>query len=191
MTESTISIPQEPGAADDPRYVEERNRGYRFLVNAEQTLAALLLATLFILIIVQVVARYVFNSPISGTEELSRFVFIWFTFVAACFVAARRKHIIVALFKGGKSGKLAAAAEAFAYAVMVAVSIALVVGGAMGVTTMWDIASPGLEIPYRFIYSALPVAFVLIALHALVNLVLAVRHPEQFAGKKDVETAGL
>ncbi len=191
MTESTISIPRGSGAADDPRYAEERSRSYRFLVNAEQALAALLLATLFVLIIVQVVARYVFNSPISGTEELSRFTFIWFTFVAGSFVAARRKHIIVALFTGGRSGRLAAAAEAFAYAVMIAVSIALVVGGVMMVTTMWDISSPGVEVPYRLVYSALPVGFALIGLHALVNLILAVRHPEQFAGKHDVETAGL
>lgn len=188
---NSISIPQEPGVGEDPYSLESRSRGYRLLVNAEQTLAALLLAALFALIIVQVVARYVFSSPISGTEELSRFTFIWFTFMAAAFVGARRKHIIVALFRGGRTGRAAAAAEVFAYAVMIAVSIALVVGGILMVSTMWEISSPGVEVPYRLVYSALPVGFALIGLHALVNMILAFRHPEQFAGRHDVETAGL
>ncbi|WP_022873057.1 TRAP transporter small permease [Nesterenkonia alba] len=188
---STISIPGEPGAPEDAHYVEERSRVYKVLVNAEFVLAALLLVMLFAVVITQVVARYVFSAPISGSEELSRFTFIWFTFIAASFVGARRKHIIVQLFTGGKTGKLAAAAEVFAYLVMIAVSAVLIFGGVLMVTTMWDIASPGLEMPYRFVYSALPVGFVLIAVHAVVNLVLALMHPEQFAGQQDVETAGL
>ena len=192
MTDArTISIPRQAGAAEDPHSLESRSRSYRLLVNAEQGIAALLLVTLFTVIITQVAARYVFDSPISGSEELSRFTFIWFTFIAASFVGARRKHITVQLFTGGKTGKLAAAAEIFAYLVMIAVSVGLVIGGAVMVHTMWDIASPGLEMPYRFVYSALPLGFVLIGAHAVVNMVLAFKHPEQFAGTHDVETAGL
>lgn len=188
---NAISIPREPGVGEDPKSLEARSRSYRLLMNVEQTVAALLLLTLFVVIVAQVTARYVFNSPIAGSEELARFTFIWFTFIAATFVGARRKHITVQLFSGGKTGRIGAAAEIFAYVVMVAVSVSLVIGGAIMVHTMWDIASPALELPYRFIYTALPIGFVLIGIHAVVNMILAFKHPEQFAGSSDVETAGL
>lgn len=172
-------------------HLESRFSSYRALVAAEQALSMLLLAALFTLIIVQVTARYVFNAPISGTEEVARFTFIWFTFAAASFVAARRKHIVVQLFGGGKTGKVVAGAEIFAYLVMIGVSLAMVVGGLHMVQSTWNITSPGAQVPFPLVYSALPVGFALIALHASLNLLVALRHPEQFAGRPEIETAGL
>jgi TRAP-type transport system small permease protein len=178
-------------APQDSEYLESKSAIYRGLVRTEQTLAILLLITLFLLIIVQVTARHGFSAPISGTEELARFTFIWFTFIAASFVAARRKHIIVQLYGGIRTGRVVAAIEAFAYMVVIGVSIAMVVGGALMVQSTWNISSPGTGLPFRFIYSALPIGFALIAIHASLNLILALRHPEQFVGKKEIETAGL
>lgn len=176
---------------EDDGYLESRSRVYRVLVRAEQGVAMLLLAVLFLLIILQVTSRYVFSAPISGTEEIARFTFIWFTFMAASFVAARRKHITVQLYGGGSTGKLVAAVEVFAYLVMIVVSVAVVVGGVLMIRSTWTVSSPGVGLPFRFVYSALPLGFALIVVHAALNLVLAARHPEQFAGKQDVETAGL
>lgn len=175
----------------DEQYLESKSLVYRVGVRAEQGLAIFLLAGLFVLVIVQVAARHGFSAPISGTEELARFSFIWFTFAAASFVAARRKHIVVQLYGGGKTGKIAAWIEAFAYVVVIVVSVVMVVGGFLMVQSTWNVSSPGAGLPYRFVYSALPIGFALISLHAALNLVLALRHPEQFTGEKEIETAGL
>lgn len=174
-------------APSDDRYLESRSRPYRALVATEQVLAISLLVGLFGLIVVQVTARYVFNSPISGTEEIARFTFIWFTFAAASFVAARRKHITVQLYSGKRTGRIVAAIEVFAYVVMIVVSVAMVVGGFLMVQSTWNVSSPGTGLPFRFVYSALPVGFALIAIHSTLNLVLALRHPEQFLEEKDIE----
>lgn len=178
-------------APGDEEFLESKSAAYRVLVRAEQILAMLLLTVLLVLIIVQVAARHGLNAPISGTEELARFTFIWFTFAAASFVAARRKHIIVQLYGGGKSGKIVAVIESFAYAVMIVVSIAMAVGGFFMVQSTWNLTSPGTGLSFRFVYSALPAGFALIAVHAALHLALAIRHPEQFAGEKDIGTAGL
>lgn len=178
-------------APQDAQYLESRSGIYRILVRAEQSLAMLLLMALFSLIIVQVTARYVLSAPISGTEEIARFTFIWFTFAAASFVAARRKHITVQLYGGKRTGRIVAAVEAFAYIVMIVVSMAMVVGGFLMVQSTWNVSSPGTGLPFRFVYSALPVGFALIAVHSTLNLVLALRHPEQFIGQQEPETAGL
>lgn len=175
----------------DEQYLESKSPFYRWLVTVEWALAVLLLIGLFAAIITQVTARYVFSAPISGTEEIARFTFIWFAFAAAAFVGARRKHIIVQIYGGGRTGRVVAWIEIFAYAVVIALSLVMVYGGWLLVQSTWGNTSPGAGIPYMFVYSALPVGFALIALHAVCNLVLALRHPEQFAGTKEIETAGL
>lgn len=56
-------------------------------------LTALILGGMTLLIFLQVVFRYVLNSPLAWTEELARFLFIWMTFIAGYVGARRNKHI--------------------------------------------------------------------------------------------------
>ena len=44
----------------------------------------------------QVCARYVFSSPVTWSEELSRFAFIWLTFIAAA-IAVRKGEMMVSV----------------------------------------------------------------------------------------------
>ena len=57
------------------------------------TFCVLIFATMFLLIVIQVVSRYFFNSPIPGTGELSQFLQIFLVFFGS--VAAMRdgEHI--------------------------------------------------------------------------------------------------
>ena len=87
-----LRVPQEP---DDPDFPEQRNGLYRYLVVTERIAACTFLVGTLGLIILQVVSRYIFNSPFTWTEELARFALLWFTFVSAEFVMARRIHIAV------------------------------------------------------------------------------------------------
>jgi TRAP-type C4-dicarboxylate transport system permease small subunit len=45
----------------------------------------------------QVVARYGFAAPLSWSEELSRFLFVWLSFLSAWLAWQRREHIAVDL----------------------------------------------------------------------------------------------
>lgn len=179
-----------PGPGD-PHYPESRSRAYRLLVWTEHGAAIVLLCTLFALIIAQVFSRYVLGSPLSWTEELARFVFIWFTFTAAAFVAARRRHITVLLYGGGRTGRVVAGIEAAATAVVIVVSVAMTAGGIALMQGSARLISPGTGIPLSVVYAAISAGFALIALHSVVNLWLTLRHPGQFAGRQDIEKAGV
>lgn len=56
-------------------------------------LVALLLAAMVILVFGNVVLRYGFNSGISMTEELSRWLFVWLVFLGAIVAVRERAHL--------------------------------------------------------------------------------------------------
>ena len=98
-----LRVPQEP---DDPDFPEQRSRVYHYIVNVERIAACSFLVATLGLIILQVISRYIFNAPLTWTEELARFALLWFTFVSAGFVMARRVHIAVDIVasKLGRTG---------------------------------------------------------------------------------------
>src|SRR5512138_810841 len=54
------------------------------------TLVALLLAVMVVLVFGNVVLRYAFNSGITVSEEVSRWLFVWLTFLGA--ISALKDH---------------------------------------------------------------------------------------------------
>ena len=52
-------------------------------MHAMNTIIVVSLALMVIMVFSNVVLRYVFNSGITATEELSRFLFLWLIFIGA------------------------------------------------------------------------------------------------------------
>lgn len=65
------------------------NRYCRFL----SLLMVAALALMVVLVFVNVVLRYVFNSGLSLSEELSRWLFVWMTFLGAVVAMNERAHL--------------------------------------------------------------------------------------------------
>lgn len=169
----------------DQDYLERRSPVYRGVVWAERAVAMSLLVGLLALIFTQIFTRYVLNAPLSWTEELARFVFIWFTFTSAALVMARRRHITVILFGARGSGRVISIVEAFAYLVVIVVSIAMVVGGVQMVSGASRLVSPGTNIPLGVVYASIVAGYGLIAVHSAFNMYLALRYPAQFRDPED------
>ena len=77
---------------------------YRFL----EVLLALLLAGMAVMVFVNVVLRYGFNSGLTVSDELSRYFFVWLTFIGAVVTFREHGHLgvetLVALF--GRKGRI-------------------------------------------------------------------------------------
>lgn len=175
-----------------PFYPEHRWKWYRLLVKAEVILSCVLLALVFLLILIQVFFRYVLNSPLNWSEELARFFFIWLIFCSATFVMARRRHISVVLFSAERIGT-----RALSYIEAAANFIALVCTGALFVSAValvrasTQLSGAVTNIPFSVVYGVCVVTFGLMALHLVVNIWLAIKHPEQFEEKLDLSRVGV
>jgi TRAP-type transport system small permease protein len=145
----------------------------RWLVAAERFASVALLLAVLGLMAAQVVARYVFGSPIPWSEELARFGLIWLAFIASVCVMAEGRHIAVDLISKFLDWRGVLVLESVVSLVILAVCGAFLSAGIQFLPQMGAVKSPALHIPMSWWYCAAVVAFGLIALHAIVNLVVA------------------
>ncbi|MFA9441086.1 TRAP transporter small permease [Uliginosibacterium sp. sgz301328] len=113
--------------------------GYCRLLNA---VSAIFLAIMVVLVFGNVVLRYAFNSGISTSDEVSRWLFVWVTFLGA--TAALRDHahlgtdvLVGRLPRGGKKFCLFVG-----HLLMLYVSWLLFQGSLQQARINWDVSAP-------------------------------------------------
>lgn len=62
-----------------------------------EILAVFILSAMSILVFLNVVLRYGFNSSINVTEEISRFMFVWLAFLGAVLAFSENQHVRVTM----------------------------------------------------------------------------------------------
>ena len=67
--------------------------------NLEGALAAFLLASIVILISINVFMRYVLDASLSWGEELTLWTFVWFVWLAASYAFRHRKHVRITIIR--------------------------------------------------------------------------------------------
>lgn len=79
------------------------------MCKALQTVMVLLLALMVVLVLGNVVLRYAFNSGITVSEELSRWFFVWMTFLGAAVGLRQHGHLGTDVMVGrlGRNGRRA------------------------------------------------------------------------------------
>ena len=67
----------------------------QFIGKAIEAFAVIILSAMSILVFLNVVLRYGFNSSINVTEEVSRYMFVWLAFLGAVLAFSENKHVSV------------------------------------------------------------------------------------------------
>lgn len=134
------------------------------VIRAELTLAAAMLGVLAVSLILQVLFRYVLARPLSWSEELARFLFVWVSLLGgAAYVSgsgAQSVDLLVRRFP-----------DALRNAVAAVIRAALIVFCLMLVARGWELTeivhmqrSPVLGVRMSLVYAAVPVAGALMAM---------------------------
>jgi TRAP-type C4-dicarboxylate transport system permease small subunit len=161
-------MPEPGGGGTRPHWTRT---ALRALVTFEQVISVLLLLMIVSLIFAQVVARYVFNAPLFWSDELARYTYVWLSFIAAVFVAAERGHIQIDVIDRllGPRGRLVV--EIVAGLIVIGTCLFVIYGSWPWLMTNIRPRSPALRLPMVWLYGVVWLAFALIALHTLINLV--------------------
>ncbi|MBK0392800.1 TRAP transporter small permease [Ramlibacter algicola] len=114
-------------------------RGYCRLL---EVLIAACLATMVLLVFGNVVLRYAFNSGITVSEEISRWLFVWLTFLGGVVALHEHAHLgtEILVSKLGVAGKKACLVGA--YALMLLMCWMLFSGALAQTKINWDVSAP-------------------------------------------------
>ncbi|CAH0525729.1 TRAP transporter small permease [Vibrio hippocampi] len=128
------------------------------------------IVSLVITVTWQVFSRYVLNDPSSWTDELARYLMIWFGLSGASYLFGKNGHLAITLFVGA----VKPAFQKYCYLVINLVSIsfinvAMVKGGLQLIGRTTTQLSPALQLPMSYVYLILPISGVLMTIYIILN----------------------
>jgi len=131
---------------------------------------------LVIVVVIQIFARAFMANPFLWTEELSRFLFIWYCFLGSAYVLKKKAHLSIDYFYRKHSKKTQFIIDIFIQAMSVYFGYILLRYGfkMMQLTTMQK--SPVLRLQMSYMYAVLPVVGVLFIIAGVNEVILIIKN---------------
>ena len=140
----------------------------------EAYICAALLFALVLVIGAEVIARYVFKSSFSWSNELSRFIFIWLVFIGSSYAVVNDNHIVIEALHNLFPAKARSFLELAGDLVWIVFSIFIAyIGFSYCGTLMSGLGnnSAAMDIPIAYIYVSIPIGYLLMAVRILQRLI--------------------
>lgn len=145
------------------------------LRNLELKIACLGFSLTLIMVIGNVVLRYVAGVSLVFSEEVSYLGFAYTVFFGAAFLYRKRVMIAVDFLVAWMSPGLRRLNTILTLLLLLAANLALTYIGALLVADGWVRRTAQLDLPYAFIHSAGAISFLLMAIYSAVFLVQSLR----------------
>jgi len=147
----------------------------RLVARAVDVAAIAAFAAMFGCVIAQVGFRYFLGDPLVWSDELARYLFVWCAFLGWVIAARRRSHLTVSMLESrvGPRGQGALAL----FGALAALLFALLLGwqGFRIAARNIDVDTTTLFFTFGVVYAIVPLACLLVGLHALVDARAALR----------------
>jgi tripartite ATP-independent transporter DctM subunit len=126
-----------------------------------------LVVSMVVIVFIQVISRYVFNSPLYWSEEMARILFIWIAFVGAFLGLRSKEHIRVGAFISRFSPEIQTVVSAVVtflifyfllYLIRVGIEVVKVTSGTL---------TPALQISMAYIHIIVPISASLMIVHLI------------------------
>lgn len=142
------------------------------LNKALNLLAGLSMTVMVILTTYQVIARYIFNSPSTWSEELVGYLFGWSTLFGATIVSGERGHMNIPILVDRMNPPLRKAFHILWEVVAFVFSAAILVFGGIQVSNLaMGQQTSSLGVAVGVFYWAMPICGVVILLYSVLNIV--------------------
>ena len=143
----------------------------RILLGTNRWALILLLAAMAVIIFINVALRYLTNASLEWAEEVARYLMIWLTFLGAGPVLRYGGHIAVENLQDALPKPLAVALRVLVAALLLGFFGFMVWYGWLYMQRTMFQMTPVTQIPFAYVYSAMPIGGVLL----IANLLLVVR----------------
>jgi TRAP-type C4-dicarboxylate transport system permease small subunit len=132
-----------------------------------------------VIIFVQVVLRYVFQSPFSWAEELARYLLIWITCLGSACAIRDGMHISISYLRTKLRGAAQTSVTAIIYVITLGFFIYCIKEGSVFSLEQWSQRSTAMQIPMTIPYMAIPLGFAIMFLVGLECFIAEMRKPSK------------
>jgi TRAP-type C4-dicarboxylate transport system permease small subunit len=140
------------------------------LLVANRAVVGAMLAAMATLVFLNVVMRYVFNNSIAWTEEISRYLMIWTTYLGAGLALREGRHVAIEFFQDLLPSPLRRAVRVFVATLMLVFMALLVYWGFVYAQEAWSQYTAVTNLPQGAFYLAIPIGAIIFSLHLVATL---------------------
>ncbi len=126
-----------------------------------------LFAAILVVMIFQVVCRYALNAPLTWTEELARYLFIWACYLGAPVATRRGNHVTIVFVLERLPRGLQSFVGLGIQAISLVFFLELAFLGAVLAARSHTVEAITLPIPWSLIYAIVPVSAILMTLQTV------------------------
>ena len=154
------------------------------LNHIEEIIGCVMVAIMVVILLSQVILRYVFSAPFKQAEEIARYCMIWITFVGASYGAKKRTHAEITFISDRISSKTVRKWHQIIVDLLVTVSFLYLMPEAINFVILQQVVrSPSmLNLPMSSIYIIMPIGIALMCVRYAVHIVNAIRGKEEVKG---------
>jgi len=148
--------------------------------NLVAVMLIIIMAVMVINVTWQVLSRYVFQSPSSYTDELSRYLLVWLGMLGAAYVAGKNEHLAIDLFPQKLHGIAKQRLLIFISLVIVAFALPVMVlggGNLVYITYVLQQKSATLGLPLAIVYAMIPISGLLVIFYQIVEIKNIISQP--------------
>ena len=153
--------------------MEQLYRGFSVVNTAlqkvEKFLGCVSLAVLFVVMVVNAALRYLFQSGLNWSDELNGFLFVWFGFLAASYAMSTDSHLRITAFTN-------LFPQVVQYGLRMVMNVIMITMFLLYMKPLQSLMrtlpiSNVMRLPMKHVYLILPVAFGVMCVHILFNMV--------------------
>lgn len=144
----------------------------------EGYMSFVLLLTMTFVMFIGVIFRYVFNASLSWSEELSRYLFIWFIFISTSYAVTERAHIRVEALNKIIPKKIRPYMNIVGRIIWFAFSLFVTYLGVSYAMSMTTSVSAAMKLPMTLVYFGIPIGYFLMSIRLFVQIIQSIKNPE-------------
>ena len=133
--------------------------------------AAALVVLEVIILLAGVISRYVFNQPLTWSDELASILFLWLAMLGAVIALRRGEHMRLSTFVGRMSPAVRPWVESLALMLVIVFLVMFLPAALEHMEQQWPVVTPALEIPDGMRVAAIACGAVLMLLIAVIKLI--------------------
>jgi TRAP-type C4-dicarboxylate transport system permease small subunit len=139
------------------------------LAKVEECVLMVCFSTIAVALLMQIIFRYALNSPLIWTEELSRYLLVWITFLGINYALRRNKHIRMEYFFN-MMPNMVQRLVVIATQIMILYFMVCLYGPTLSFVKMqMNIASSAMQMNMGLVYLSLPIGFFISSLSLLLS----------------------